>query len=112
MLKVYISHGGFDAMMAGPQILIVEILPDGTRRVAQPITLAMVPMLPGRRVEPTIDLGDYELNEQFVQALADAIQERKTPTKNDHTIGGKLDATERHLEDLQILLNLKPKRTA
>ena len=53
MLKVYISHGGFDAMMAGPQILIVEILPDGTRRYAKPITLVMEPLTRGMRVEPT-----------------------------------------------------------
>lgn len=109
MLKVYISQSDFN--FSGPKILIVEVRPDGTRRVAKPITFIMEPLPPGTSIEPTIDLGTYEMNEEFVQAFADAIQERKTPTKNDHAIGGKLEATERHLEDLQILLKLKPKRT-
>lgn len=109
-LKVYISQGGFDAMMRGPMLLIVETLPDGTKRYAKPITLVMEPKLPGKVIEPTIDLGDYERNEEFVQALADAIAERKTPTRKDHAISGMLEATERHLEDLQVLLKLKPKR--
>ncbi len=108
MLKVYISNGnGFDAMMAGPQILIVDIAPDGTKRCAQPIVLTMVPMTRNLRVEPTIDLGDFERNEELVQAFADAIHERKAPTKKDHHVSGMLEATERHLSDLQMLLKLK-----
>lgn len=110
MLKVYISQSDYN--FGGPQILIVEERADGSRYVAKPITLEMEPMPRGISLKPTFDLGSWELNEEFLQAFADAIQARKTPTKNDHTISGKLDATERHLEDLQILLNLKPKRTA
>lgn len=107
MLKVYISEPDFN--FGGPQLLIVDILPDGTRRAAKTITFEWEPMTPGRSVSgPTIDFGNWDRNEEFVQAMADAIVNRKTPTKNDHTIGGKLEATERHLEDLQKLLKLKP----
>lgn len=109
MIKVYISSPDFN--FGGPQILIVDIAPDGTRRVAKPVTLVMEPIPQGMSVKPTFDFGNWDLNEEFIQAMADAIQARRTPTKNDHTVSGMLSATERHLEDLQILLNLKPRRT-
>ncbi len=109
MLKIYISAPDFN--FGGPQILIVEQRPDGTRYVAKPVTLIMEPMPKGKSVDATFDFGSWERNEEFLQAMSDAIASRQTPTKNDHTVSGMLSATERHLEDLQILLNLKPKRT-
>lgn len=53
-----------------------------------------------------IEVPTLNLPEEAFQALVDALKNRK-PTEAKYT-EGKLEATERHLDDMRTLLKLKP----
>ena len=105
MIRVHIHDS---LLFDGPQIYIAEEDENGlTTHVAQPITLTMAPHTNGIRVPPTIDLGSIRKNLALIDAFRTALEKFQTPKPSEQHIAGTLAATERHLSDLQVLLNLK-----
>ena len=108
MIRVYIAD---DYVWNVPKIYITQVDANGEiTHVAKPVDLVFEPYAPGTRAPdvPTLQLGSPRATEAFLQSFADALQLRKKPSPTDNRLLGQLEATERHLTDLQMLLHLKP----
>jgi hypothetical protein len=106
MMKVHI----FDDLFGIPRIYFVVYDQDGTvTHIAKPIDLVFEPYTQATRIpdRPTIDFGSARQTEAFLQSFADALRQRQKPSPTDNRLLGQLEATERHLNDLQMLLRLK-----
>lgn len=74
--------------------------------VVQPVELVLKEYQRGERIEPTIKV-DYLYAQEFLKALAEALDKNGIKTDKDAKIEGTLEATRRHLDDLRKLLKLK-----
>lgn len=75
--------------------------------IAKPIKLEFEPLKPGTRIEhPTLTLDRVE-GEEFLTAMAEALQRENIKPPEPHRLEGEIDATKRHLEDLRTLLKLR-----
>lgn len=107
MIKLRILDSPF---FGGSQLYIVQEDAEGNvTHVAKPVDIVMEPYSPYQKVPstPTLDFGSMHHNEAFLQSVADALRQRQKPSPTDNRLLGQLEATERHLNDLQMLLCLK-----
>jgi hypothetical protein len=91
------------------EILIVEEMGNGKIAIAKPVKLEFEEFdingaMPNRGATLTIS-GMY--SQEFLKALAEALDERNIKTDKDAKIQGTLEATRYHLEDLRKLLKLE-----
>ena len=78
---------------------------EGRLYVAQPVELILKERRRGERVEPTIRM-DYLYAQEFLKALAEALDKNGIKIDKDAKMEGLLEATRYHLEDLRKLLKL------
>lgn len=99
MIKVYIDNS---PVVASKRIFIVD--EDNKRRfVAKPMKLEFVELKEDVSTEPTIDIP-YRYADGFLQALLVAIKDQGIKLPEQSFTEGKLQATEKHLEDMRTLV--------
>ncbi|MEK7113095.1 MAG: hypothetical protein AAB875_07335 [Patescibacteria group bacterium] len=93
--KVKISD---DGMWTGKKIFIANLVPGGVEMIYST----------ERKIEPegAIWNSSLQLTQEEFQALVDAIHKDFKPSEGKYT-EGKLEGTERHLQDLRQILKLK-----
>jgi hypothetical protein len=101
-MKVKIYKNPYKAAI---DILIYEER-EGKRYIAQPVTLVFKEWKEGETIEPTLTVAHF-LEDEFLKALAEALDEKGIKTDKDAKIEGLLEATRHHLEDLRRLLKLR-----
>jgi len=79
---------------------------NGKRYIAQPVKLIFKEWKEGEEIKPTLEIGGF-FEGEFLEALAEALDEKGIKTDKDAKIEGILEATKYHLEDLRKLLKLK-----
>ena len=79
---------------------------DGVIYLAEPLQLTFKETKTGYEPPPTLEFP-YPDSEQFMKAMAEAIDRNGIRTDSDAKIQGIMEATKYHLEDLRSLLNLK-----
>lgn len=73
--------------------------------LAKPVELELEEIDRHKSIEPTLRIGG--VSNQFLQSLAEELDELKIKTDKDAKIQGTLEATKYHLEDMRSLLKLK-----
>jgi hypothetical protein len=76
---------------------------DGKRLIAKNIDLVFEPIGECEVVKPTIELSN-EFAYDFLQALTDALNNEGYVPKEKSFLEGKIEATEKHLEDMRKLV--------
>lgn len=79
---------------------------NGKRYIAKPVKFEFVECEEGVSVEPTIRLG-MTTAQQFLKALAEALDKQGVKTDKDAKIEGLLEATRYHLEDIRKVAKIK-----
>ena len=102
--EVYISS---DPAFAGLKLWIVD-RGGGHQRVAMPMQLTMKEFAEDETPEPTLTLNRW-LADDFLSAMAEALDKRGVKVENEHKVHGQLEATKYHLEDLRTLLKINTK---
>ncbi|MCR4307095.1 MAG: hypothetical protein NUV80_00885 [Candidatus Berkelbacteria bacterium] len=82
---------------------------NGKKYLAKPMKIVFEEYEYSVDVEPTLRLPDMNAQE-FMRAMAEALDEQGVKTDKDSKIAGTLDATKYHLEDLRSLLKLKKEK--
>lgn len=91
----------------GYDIMFVDDRPDG-RYVAKPMRLEWEKHEPGSRVvEPSLHFPDRTAS-VIMKALAEALSEQGLKPDADAKMVGQLQAQHSHLQDLRMLLKLRP----
>ena len=90
----------------GIEMLIINEQ-NGKHYIAKPINLVFEEYELGKDVEPTLRLHELSAQE-FMQAMAEALDEQGVKTDKDAKIQGTLEATKYHLEDLRFMLKINP----
>ena len=103
MLKVYINPSVYQDTV---EIAFVEDRPNGEIAIARPMQLEMEIVKEGDPIAPTLVIPRRWAG-QFLQAMAEALDQQGVKTDKDAKIAGTLEATRFHLEDLRYLLKLK-----
>lgn len=86
-------------------IMVTQVI-DGRLYRAKPVSFEMEPVEDGASSRPaTIELP-HDFAVPFMQAMAEALDERGIKTDNDATLAGTLKAQTYHLEDLRRMLKL------
>lgn len=75
---------------------------------AKPMEFVFETRKDGEDIKPTLTIDGFEA-EQFLKAMAEALDEKDIKTDKDAKIEGTLNATKYHLEDMRTLLKLTPK---
>jgi hypothetical protein len=99
-IKVFIRS---DPVTDSVAISFVTIGRNGKRYIAEPITLNFKEIGGAEATKPTLTIYS-EVATPFLQAMAQALDERGIKTENDFKIQGLLEATKYHLEDLRKLI--------
>lgn len=81
---------------------------DGQTQIAKPILLEFEPIKEFEPHEATLKLNPITAKE-FLQAMSNALEEHGTPSVSASKISGKLEATEKHLEDMRKLVFMEKK---
>ncbi len=81
---------------------------NGRQRVAHPIELTFEEYLEGAVIPPTLTLNRW-LADDFLRAMAEALDKRGVKVEHEHKVHGQLEATKYHLEDLRNLLKITTK---
>lgn len=101
MLKVYFNFVDYSNEL---QIYIIEEKPDGTRYFAKPIKpFEMKKHEEGEIEDPTMRFTDH-IASSFLDALKLEMERHGIKPDSDFKIQGKLDATEKHLDDMRRLV--------
>ncbi len=103
----YEVHISTDPAFAGLKIWLVDN-GGGKLRVAVPVQLTMKEYGEGEMPEPTLKLDRY-FADDFLRAIAEALDKRGIKVENEHKVHGQLEATKYHLEDLRHLLEIDTK---
>ena len=80
---------------------------NGKKYIAQPVEIIFEEHKEGKAIKPTLTIGGF-FEGEFLNALAEALDEKGIKTDKDAKIEGTLGATRYHLEDLRKLLKLTP----
>jgi len=102
MIKVYFRKA-WD--FSGVEVVFVRY-EEGYRKiyVAKPVKLEWVEHEEGGDIEaPTLKFDRYA-SEDFMKAMAEALDQQGIKTENDHKIKGLLEAKEAHLQDMRTLV--------
>ena len=100
MIRVRIG-GSFYKDTVG--ILFEEVVDGRVTHVAKHIELEFVPRKDGEEIEPTIELGRH-IADEFLEALAEALDKKGIKTDNDAKLQGILEAKDVHLKDMRRLV--------
>jgi len=90
-------------------IAIIEDRGNGKRYLAKPVEFIFEELKEYKTTKPTIRIAGY-YSQQFLTALAEALDENNIKTDKDAKIQGTLEATRYHLEDTRSLLKLPRRR--
>lgn len=99
-IEIHIDHQGYSGES---WIYIVDIRPDGSRALAQPVEFVFGPIEQGRAVEPTIRLG-LGYASPFLQAFADLCHKLNIMPQGKPVLENELTAMKYHLEDMRKLV--------
>src|SRR4051794_7629190 len=102
--EVFIST---DPTFAGLKIWFID-RGGGKQHVAQPVQLIFQEFGEAEMPEPTLTLNRY-FADDFLRAMAEALNKRGVKVENEHKVHGQLEATKYHLEDLRALLKINTK---
>lgn len=72
----------------------------GRVMIGLPMEFVFEPHEEGKQYPPTWRIDTFEAQD-FLKALANALDEQGVKTDNDHKIAGTLEATRTHLEDMR-----------
>lgn len=99
-------HISADPQFDGIKIWFVD-RSDGHQQVAQPVNLTFEEYAEGAVIPPTLTLNRW-IADEFLQAMAEALDKRGVKVENEHKVHGQLEATKYHLEDMRkIALKLR-----
>lgn len=99
-------------MFGGPLLYLVEQDEHGVvTHVGKPVDLVMEPYNPALSLshQGTFNFRTPRETEVFLQSVVDELAQRKKPSPTDNRLLGQLEATQAHLHDLRIMLDLHRK---
>jgi len=102
MIKVFIGSTDFSGNL---KIAIIDEHPDGRVFAVQPVELVLKEIPDNLEIPVAFNFGRI-MSQQFLVAMAEALDKHGVKTDKDAKIQGTLEATKYHLEDLRKLLKL------